>query len=82
MASRVTASSGHGRPPTLVATRNVFFRAFMRTQKPLSIRSRNRLPSASLLRISSASVIITIAINFPYWQNEDQSLGNSRRTRG
>ena len=51
-------------PATLLATRNVCFLGFMRTTKPLSMRSRSKLPSLKVLRLSKASVISTIGIDF------------------
>ena len=51
-------------PATLLATRKVCFLGFMRTTKPLSMRSRNKRPSLKVLRLSKASVISTIGIDF------------------
>jgi len=63
-------------------TRKVRWQRWTCTQKPLSIRSRKIVPSASLLRLSSPSVISTIAINFPRWQNEDKNLAHLRPAPG
>ncbi len=63
-----------GSPATLVATRKVRVLAFMRTQKPESMRSRSMRPSLTELFTNRASVISTIGISFP-WQNEDNAPG-------
>lgn len=55
-------------------TRKVRFLAFMRTQKPDSMRSRRTRPSRAELLSSSDSVISTIGISFPR-QNEDKAPG-------
>jgi hypothetical protein len=52
-------------PATLVATRKVRVRAFMRTQKPDNMRSRKMRPSRAWLFSSKDSVISTIGISFP-----------------
>ncbi len=53
----------------------------MRTQKPLSIRSRKIVPSARLLRSSSASLIRTIATYFPQAKRGPRTAEFERKTR-
>jgi hypothetical protein len=60
-------------PETLVVIRKVRLRAFRRTPKPLSTRSRRMRPSVAVTLSSSDSLIITIDI-IPPGQNEDKTL--------